>query len=558
MRLKALLALVLCAVPALAQLTPEQKVIDFQELAALFSKRYAFYEWKKTAFSYDSLDLTPWIARVQQSKDDLTFFEICSEYVARNQDGHTSFLLPSTFRAQLPFSIDLYDGTFRIDRIDRKALPVSAYPFEIGDEVVSIDGVSPADGVENLLHLIGDGNLRSRRRDATTFLTLRPQTLIPRGHQIEDGANITIRSEKNGLAAYTIPWVKQGIPYTQAGPSPVPRDREAAYSAYTEPTDPMDYLKRLRRYQTFQLPMARFSVGRGEVHPVFDLPASFVQRLGAGKYDDIFSGTFQDSGLRFGFLRIPTFLYFSNTELTAEITYLQANTDGLIIDIMRNPGGYGCAAEQALSYLFPGGFHSAGNQVRVTWDMLEGFQDDLDAATRYGGTADEIASLQNMLRSAQEAYRENRGFTVPLPLCGTSLDIAPARNKAGAEVTYSKPIMVLTDELSASAAEIFAAVIQDEGRALLYGMRTDGAGGAVFYFDVGVYMEGGASLAQTRLIRKNIIKTSEYPPADYVENIGVRPDIVADYMTLDNLRQNGKPFVDGFVAAMVEYVKSKR
>jgi hypothetical protein len=31
-----------------------------------------------------------------------------------------------------------------------------------------------------------------------------------------------------------------------------------------------------------------------------------------------------------------------------------------------------------------------------------------------------------------------------------------------------------------------------------------------------------------------------------VENIGVRPEIQADYMTRDNLTQNGKPFVDTF------------
>src|SRR5207253_8953668 len=133
---------------------------------------------------------------------------------------------------------------------------------------------------------------------------------------------------------------------------------------------PEDYLKRLRNYQSFQLPREQFAIGAGELHPVFDVPSSFVQRLGAGKYDNLFSGTFQASGLQLGYLRIPTFFYFDDKQLTNEITYLQANTDGLIIDIMRNPGGYGCAAEQILSYLLPGGFHSLGNAARVTWDML--------------------------------------------------------------------------------------------------------------------------------------------------------------------------------------------
>src|SRR5437016_2775098 len=253
MYLKAILAFAACVFPVLAQLTPEQKVVDFQELAALFSKRYAFYEWKKAVLSYDSLDLAPWIARINQSKDDLEFFEICAEYVARNQDGHTSFQLPSNFRAQLPFDVDLYDGTFRIDRIDRKALPIAAFPFDIGDEVVSIDGVSAADAVQNILRLAGNGNLLTARREAAGLLTVRPQFLIPRAHEIGDNAIVVIRSANTGVGTYSIPWIKQGTAYTQAGPSPVPRmTGPTPLTTHTPTGAPEDYLKRLRNYQSFQ------------------------------------------------------------------------------------------------------------------------------------------------------------------------------------------------------------------------------------------------------------------------------------------------------------------
>ena len=52
--------------------------------------------------------------------------------------------------------------------------------------------------------------------------------------------------------------------------------------------------------------------------------------------------------------------------------------------------------------------------------------------------------------------------------------------------------------------------------------------------------------------------TAEYPSAPYVENIGVRPDIVVDYMTADNLNQKGKPFVDAFVAAIVAQIQANK
>jgi hypothetical protein len=97
MRLRSLLLYLVLSFPALGQLAPEQKLLDFQMLAANFAKRYAFTEWKLDALRWDSLNLAPWLARVSQSQSDLEFFEICAEYVAKNQDGHTALILPSDF-----------------------------------------------------------------------------------------------------------------------------------------------------------------------------------------------------------------------------------------------------------------------------------------------------------------------------------------------------------------------------------------------------------------------------------------------------------------------------
>jgi hypothetical protein len=51
------------------------------------------------------------------------------------------------------------------------------------------------------------------------------------------------------------------------------------------------------------------------------------------------------------------------------------------------------------------------------------------------------------------------------------------------------------------------------------------------------------------------VVTSEYPTTSYVENVGVRPEIVYDYMTTDNLMRSGAAFVDAFTAAAVKLVK---
>lgn len=38
-----------------AELSTDQKLLDFQNLAAAFSKHYAFYEWKRSAVHFDGL-----------------------------------------------------------------------------------------------------------------------------------------------------------------------------------------------------------------------------------------------------------------------------------------------------------------------------------------------------------------------------------------------------------------------------------------------------------------------------------------------------------------------
>ena len=79
-----------------AQLSADQRVFDFQNLAALYAKRYAPYEWKRQAFGFDLYDIKPWVDRVRVAKDDLEFFEIQAEYVANLNDTHAGFSMPSS------------------------------------------------------------------------------------------------------------------------------------------------------------------------------------------------------------------------------------------------------------------------------------------------------------------------------------------------------------------------------------------------------------------------------------------------------------------------------
>ena len=132
--------LVIVTTAAYGQLTPDQKISDFLNVAAVYDKNYGPYEWKRDAIGFDLLNVAPWIERVAATKTDLDFYEVMVSYVAALNDAHDNYALPSNFVARLNFGVDIYDGKLLVDTISRNRLPASEFPFVIRYELVSIDG----------------------------------------------------------------------------------------------------------------------------------------------------------------------------------------------------------------------------------------------------------------------------------------------------------------------------------------------------------------------------------------------------------------------------------
>jgi hypothetical protein len=57
-------------------------------------------------------------------------------------------------------------------------------------------------------------------------------------------------------------------------------------------------------------------------------------------------------------------------------------------------------------------------------------------------------------------------------------------------------------------------------------------------------------------VRSKDIGTLEFPVSNLIENVGVRPDIEADYMTKDNLLQNGLPFLDALLKRTAAIIRN--
>jgi C-terminal processing protease CtpA/Prc len=157
-----------------------------------------------------------------------------------------------------------------------------------------------------------------------------------------------------------------------------------------------------------------------------------------------------------------------------------------------------------------------------------------------------------LLDALVSANQQGALLTDTLPICTLSLIRTPAPS------AYTKTEMLLVDEFSTSAADSMASMIQDSGRAVLLGMRTDGAGGSTTSFDAGPYTEGITGMTLSLMTRQRGRAQTGYPFTDYVENVGVWPEIPVDYMTKDNLLQNGAPFVSAFLQHMAAEIRARK
>ncbi|MBI5084185.1 MAG: hypothetical protein HZB13_06260 [Acidobacteria bacterium] len=524
-----------------AQISPAQRRVDFEQLAGSVAKAYAPYQWKIDTFSYDALQIEPWLSRVAAAPDDLAYFEICMEYIASLRDLHSGFFLHSDFLAWAPVDADLYDGKALIDNIIRSRLPESRYPFQAGDELVSVDGQTASEWMDYASRLQSFANPRATRRWALDQILYRYQDVLPRAAQTGDTARIVVRRASTGaLETYDIPWIKSGTPLTAIGPVPTPKAAAAMTAAAVEATPPGRASLATRRTPAFKRVR-----GFGAVRPLFNLPSDFVLRYGRNFADPIYSGTYKSGGFTIGYLRIPQFSSSARSSLLraldTEIAYLRANTDGLVLDVMRNPGGDVCLTNEALLRFIPYPFRTVGDELRPTLDIVDVFRQDYQYALEDGADPVTLAYLKGFLWDVETAYHEYRGITGPLPICGFSLDLYP-----GAAPAYDKPMIVLIDEFSTSSADVFPAVLQDANRALMVGMATAGGGGLSTQERIGFYSEASVALSISLGVRARDV---------FIENIGVHPDIEIDLMTRANLMNGGRDFVDGFTIAIVEHIR---
>ena len=590
----------LCLAPlGFAQLTPDQKNSDFLQLVGLYAKNYGPYEEKRDVFNFDLYKIAPWLAQVEASQTDIDFYDICVKYVASLQDSHDEFTIQSDYDAWLHFNGDIYGGKFLIDFIDTNYLPPSTYGFNIGDELVSVDGVAVADLLTQFVpySVNGSSNPVSQARIAAATITERYQGWYPRANNISANASVVVKQQNGKTVTYSIPWDVTGTAVNEEGPvqSPVVLNQTSAAiksrtfrrgvtaaahaesarvlnpwgvwtgarAAKAETAQPnyMAPLKKLRSMHALTRPFVTSGLEPfGNFSPVFNPPAGFQLRLGAAQTDEFVSGTYPIGKLNIGYIRIPSMEpnSFDNAQkqFAGEMAYFQANTDGLVVDIMENGGGDGCYSQTLASYMIPHNFRGLEFQLRATLSWQVAYSENITIAEQEGAPQWVINLYTSHLNAVKKALSLNRGMTGSLAICGPTFDTPPATDDKGNLAAYTKPILVLVDNFTLSAAEILAMFMQDSKRATLFGTRTDGGGGNVVSFNAGAYSEGFTRVTESLIPRSAPVQTPGFPVLASYDGVGIYPDIVQDYMTAANLATGGQPFLTAVGTAIVNLIQA--
>lgn len=570
-----------------AQMTPEQRLFEFQTLTSLYAKRYGPANWKQQALGVNIFEVKPWAEQVRAAKTDIEYFEIVSKFVASLRDGHTGYSSPSIFLADLGVYVDIYDGKVLIEQIVRSRVPLSRYPFEVGDELVSVDGKPVEAIIDELAPQQSYSNPRTTRRAAADAITYRRQTEYARAAELPDESQIVVRRASGDLETYTLAWLKTGTPLVNASPTPSPSMGKAPTKSSA--FDPMGLLNELHNWSA---PTERYQgryrvvenegeetaersyvTGWGVRNPYFALPQGFQLRLGRVAADPFYSGTYMSEGNRIGYLRIPSFspAQAAGTVLSilaTEIQFLKANTDGLVVDVSRNTGG-GCIGLDYASLLIPNRFWFFGEQLRPTLSLVAQTETTLRNAKAVGADQWVIDTYEALLAELKKSASENRAMTGPLPACPSSLinpvfrpptfENEPLTAQNGQVLAYDKPVIFLADEFSVSFGDIFPAMMQDNKRGPIVGMRTGGWGGSISGWSVGMFSEASATNTNSLVVRRQNVSLAGLPAAPYIENIGVIPDVELDYMTRENLMTRGAAFVEGFTKVINdEIAKAKQ
>ena len=438
-----------------AQLSRQERLRIVEQALLLMEMNYVHLPMKRAIHAIDPIQqlkllrfqLAEWNEGLESTID---FHRRMLSIFGSTRDLHTLYLLPEPYKdctAYLPFLIELCfeQGAPRFI-VTRTAIGEDAPAatngggearFERGVEVLGWNGVPILRAIEINGESQAGSNPDARFARGLDNLTIRPlnSSLPPDEHWVD----ILYRAKNDVVCSHREYWLVHKT-----------RDSDESSAPHTRKRAALD-LKRTRILEVKKKLYPRDDNGTlGSIKDVLYALKKTVNRQTLG-YIRLFSFDVDDT-TRF----VKTF-----TKLITKTDFPQ---DGLILDVRGNPGGNIRAAESLLQLFTP---------HRIEPELFEFINTPLNF--QICKTAPDDWDLKPWLPSIGESVLTGATYSAGFPLT------SDARCNGIGQVYYG-PVVLITDALSYSATDIFAAGFQDNevGVVLSTGGNT-GAGGANFW-----------------------------------------------------------------------------
>jgi hypothetical protein len=477
---------------------PEKMILDFDEIVNRIANFYGPLSFKEQKYNFTLSELAATTREaLKKSTTDADAIGHIKKFLAKFHDAH----------------ISLYGGMLHEAVLTNKMIPIAVLPLDDkffvleselaaegiqpGDEVISIDGKTPGELLVSINQYSNSGHDLANLRMNADHLFYRDyylQDIYPQ----TDTATVRFLSKTSGLFDRTLVWRR--VPGLQG----------------------QQVLQALKKKSPFSLGSPRSFFVSPHIQQVFAMKdeSKIVEKAEKPEEmnEQIDAFLYRHSGKVILLVRQNTYTNDPAKYLPAYRELLRefrGIADVLVIDQTNNNGG---SLNYAVDFfrLFSG--KNSKNVVVKTNADLGWIQDSL--LEYYQGRGSEGGERQALIVNQKLEELANDGTSEDkfMPLYMNNY------LEGDAEVQWTKPVLVLINELAVSCGDIVPLLFKGNDRAKLFGTRTMGGGGSVEKVVSGQHSHTGLIFEMTRSLITLYREDGKYTVSELVENQGVSPD----------------------------------
>ena len=545
--------------------TNDQVVRDLHALKDLIQDYYGPLQMKEKNgnFKLDQL-ISDSEKEIHAAKSEAEALGALARTLGKLNDGHVSITFPDYSshpnEVKLPIFLTPIEGKAIVGFVEKSAKNIG---IEVGDEVTSVDGVNPMDFVQIASKYHSFGNPGSNAH-LVYRATRRPFYMTEITPQKPE-AHLEVKKANGKTYPFSLIWRPQSIhdkkilfvepqeidtvPSGNSGSLGLETIASLYSMESTEPffiTDQNKAQFKISRVHADDETLQRFGV-----LPKLEETNESIRAFNDAKANvpDIFAAMYTFENKNILLVRQPT--YRTNDYRLRVQTYkailsqFEPFVEVVVIDQTHNGGGESYYVEAFFRLFIQDKAASVVQFMRADrkWvrrlEALAKNQDpDLESET----------SRQTLLRASMVENANFRGdFLIPTPIpLNQDPEVYP-----DPEYQWKKPVLVLTDELAGSCADIFPLLMRKAGFKT-FGQPTMGLGGNVE--PVGELPHSQASVSLTRGLYVLYNPLEKYSEDDFIENKRVPVDYTYSH-TLEDFRAGFVKYVEEFSKAALQQVK---